>query len=258
MTMAQIGEFSFIIAHLGQNAAAPVLLPIAVSVSVLTTLLTPYLIRNSDGMVDWFNRVAPGALVDHLKLYSVWVARQRETRGNDGKLRAMVRMWAVQVMLNLALTSGIFLVAAYLAKHAEEYMPWLKLPVWTGGASTVMWLGATLLSLPLLIATLRKVRAAAMLFAEMIVPRAAGGEHTGTVRSVLVNVILMLGTAVVGLGFLLLSIAILPTGWVLAVSVGVVFIVTALTWRSMVKVYAKAQIALKETLKKEVESEGHW
>jgi CPA2 family monovalent cation:H+ antiporter-2 len=46
MGLAQIGEFSFIIASLGLslNVTSKFLYPIAVSVSVLTTLLTPYLI----------------------------------------------------------------------------------------------------------------------------------------------------------------------------------------------------------------------
>lgn len=47
MSLAQIGEFSFIIAALGLSLGVigPALYPVAVSVSVLTTFTTPYLIR---------------------------------------------------------------------------------------------------------------------------------------------------------------------------------------------------------------------
>ena len=45
--LAQIGEFSFIIVGLGVTlgAVGPSLYPVAVSVSILTTFTTPYMIR---------------------------------------------------------------------------------------------------------------------------------------------------------------------------------------------------------------------
>ena len=63
MGLAQIGEFSFIIASLGLslNVTSDFLYPIAVAVSALTTLLTPYLIKNSDGLVEWFRPCCPEA-----------------------------------------------------------------------------------------------------------------------------------------------------------------------------------------------------
>jgi CPA2 family monovalent cation:H+ antiporter-2 len=50
--MAQIGEFSFIIATLGLSLGvmSPFLYPVAVSVSVITTFATPYLIQYSRKM----------------------------------------------------------------------------------------------------------------------------------------------------------------------------------------------------------------
>src|SRR4029078_11801587 len=61
MGLAQIGEFSFIIASLGLtlNVPSAFLYPIAVTVSALTTLTTPYLLRHSDRLVNWFDRKAP-------------------------------------------------------------------------------------------------------------------------------------------------------------------------------------------------------
>ncbi len=61
MGLAQIGEFSFIIAALGLSlkVTSDFLYPIAVAVSALTTLFTPYLIKSSDAVTGWFERVAP-------------------------------------------------------------------------------------------------------------------------------------------------------------------------------------------------------
>lgn len=57
--MAQIGEFSFIIATLGLHlkVTSSFLYPIAVSVSVVTVILTPYLIRNAESISQWFIHV---------------------------------------------------------------------------------------------------------------------------------------------------------------------------------------------------------
>src|SRR5688500_15397307 len=50
MSLAQIGEFSFIIAGVGLAAGliSPFIYPVAVAVSAITTLVTPWLIRGSE------------------------------------------------------------------------------------------------------------------------------------------------------------------------------------------------------------------
>src|SRR5678815_561699 len=53
--LAQIGEFSFIIAALGTElgVTSGFLYPIAVTVSALTSILTPFLIRHADRLISW-------------------------------------------------------------------------------------------------------------------------------------------------------------------------------------------------------------
>jgi len=55
MSLAQIGEFSFIIAYLGTSTGAvrEFLYPVAVSVSALTTLTTPWMIRAAGPVAAW-------------------------------------------------------------------------------------------------------------------------------------------------------------------------------------------------------------
>lgn len=69
----QIGEFSFIIAGLGNtfHVIGPHIYPIIVSVSILTTFTTPYLIKGADGFYSKFLiRVLPQKLQDTLTRYS--------------------------------------------------------------------------------------------------------------------------------------------------------------------------------------------
>lgn len=63
-SLAQIGEFSFIIAALGTSlgVTSGTLYPIAVAVSVLTTFSTPYLIRLSGPAANWVEKRLPSRL----------------------------------------------------------------------------------------------------------------------------------------------------------------------------------------------------
>src|SRR5688572_9138906 len=76
MGLAQIGEFSFIIASLGLTlkVTSDFLYPIAVTVSAITTLLTPYLIKSSDMLVNWFDRAAPPTVRGYVRVYSKWMS----------------------------------------------------------------------------------------------------------------------------------------------------------------------------------------
>ena len=74
MSLAQIGEFSFIIATLGVTlkVTSDSLYPIAVAVSAITTFTTPYLIRLSDPAVSALERHMPTGMKLKLERYRVW------------------------------------------------------------------------------------------------------------------------------------------------------------------------------------------
>ena len=61
MSLAQIGEFSFIIAALGLSLHVmdDFLYPVAVAVTCITTLTTPFFIRLSDPLCDWLDSPCP-------------------------------------------------------------------------------------------------------------------------------------------------------------------------------------------------------
>src|SRR5207244_12909410 len=70
LSLAQIGEFSFIIAGLGLalHATREFLYPVAVAVSALTTLLTPWMIRASRSEEHTSELQSPDHLVCRLLL----------------------------------------------------------------------------------------------------------------------------------------------------------------------------------------------
>src|SRR5690606_21759711 len=85
MSLAQIGEFSFIIAALGLslNAIGAHVYPVAVAVSAITTLLTPALIRRSDRFARFVDRKLPKRLQTFVALYESWLDRLRTSRGES-------------------------------------------------------------------------------------------------------------------------------------------------------------------------------
>jgi CPA2 family monovalent cation:H+ antiporter-2 len=81
MSLAKIGEFSFIIAAVGVSlgAVGEFLYPVAVAVSALTTLATPWLIRASGGVASFVDRRLPRVLQTFVSLYGSWLAQLRAT-----------------------------------------------------------------------------------------------------------------------------------------------------------------------------------
>jgi CPA2 family monovalent cation:H+ antiporter-2 len=76
MSLAQIGEFSFIIATLGLTlkVTSDFLYPIAVAVSAITTFTTPYLIKSSEPFFRFLERKMPAKWVEGLNRYSTSTA----------------------------------------------------------------------------------------------------------------------------------------------------------------------------------------
>src|SRR5690606_17196351 len=72
MSMAQIGEFAFIVATLGLSLGviSDFLFPVAVGASAITTFTTPYLIKYSEPFYGFLERVLPEKWVRNLNRYS--------------------------------------------------------------------------------------------------------------------------------------------------------------------------------------------
>jgi CPA2 family monovalent cation:H+ antiporter-2 len=246
MGLSQIGEFSFIIASLGVTlkVTSAFLYPIAVTVSAITTLLTPYLIKSADGVVGWFDRVAPNPLVESLDLYTRWVG-QLGSRGHGSLAAKFAWRWSAQMALNTALVAAVFIAAAFVERRPPK---WLQgLGVGEEGLKAILWLAAMILSLPLLIATFRKLQALGLLLAETKVTPAAAGERTAAIRAIVAQIVPIAGTIALGLFILVLSSTLLPSLNVLLVLLVIVAGMTWVLWRSFIKIYSRAQVALEQT-----------
>jgi len=256
MSLAQIGEFSFIIASLGLTlgVTSDFLYPIAVAVSALTTLLTPYLIQGSDGAIAWFDRVAPPPLLRGMEAYSQWVgglARQ----GADNLERKILGKLYAQIGVNMLLVTGIFIAAVFLRQQAAAW--WPKFPGGSEGIKAACWLAALLLSFPSLVAVWRKLEVGAMLISEMSVSAEKAGSRAPAIRAVISTVIVVFSTAVLLLVLLLLSSAILPSRNILLLALLIAIVSGFFLYRASVKLYARGQAALHETFAQPADPDPH-
>jgi CPA2 family monovalent cation:H+ antiporter-2 len=246
MGLAQIGEFSFIIASLGESlrVTSAFLYPVAVAVSAVTTLLTPYLIRSAPTAAARLDRVMPAAVAEGLDLYRGWVARLGQALERNVARRLVWRMLSV-MLVNLLLIAAAFIAAAFVVRLLPADYDTLG---WIGGRRGIVWFGTLLLTLPLYVATLRKLQALGMFLAELTLGRRAVGEGPATGQTVVRHVIVAAGVVVFALATGVVSAALLPPAKVGAAMLVVIAAAAVLLWRPSIRVYSRAQIALHDVL----------
>ena len=119
MSLAQIGEFSFIIATLGMNLSvtSKFLYPIVVAVSAITTFTTPFFIKSSLSFYDALQKILPQSWQKRIEEYSY--STQTIKSASDWKifLRANITQIIIHSVIILAV---IFLSTQYILPNSEE------------------------------------------------------------------------------------------------------------------------------------------
>ncbi|MGH7529364.1 MAG: cation:proton antiporter, partial [Gemmatimonadales bacterium] len=113
MSLAQIGEFSFIIASLGLalGATREFLYPVAVAVSAVTTLSTPWLIRYSPPVAAFIDRKLPRPLQTFAALYGAWLERLRAATA--GRHAPGVGRFVALLALDAAFLTALIVAVAF-------------------------------------------------------------------------------------------------------------------------------------------------
>jgi len=252
MGLAQIGEFSFIIASLGVTlkVTSGFLYPIAVAVSAVTTFLTPYLIRLSDPLSAGIAAALPEQVTRVFALYTTWL-RSIQPQGDRAELARIVRRSVLQVLVNFALVAAIFLAGGYVAAKFAPTLGALMTDERIRNAA--VWGAALIVSLPFLVAAYRKLGALSLLLAELGVKPELAGQYTDRARRVVAEIIPIAALVVIMLLIAALSASILPSAELLVLVLSLAAGLVALLWRWFVKLHARLQIALRETLADERE-----
>ena len=156
MSLAQIGEFSFIIAGVGVTMASDadkptyqLLYSIAVAVSGITTLLTPWLIRAAEPTAAIVDRELPRSLQTFVALYGTWLEKMRSSSADEhtNRVRQLVRWLVVDAIVVAAIVIGASLELDTISDWAQQQFqlsPNLSTAFVVAGAAFVsapFWIG---------------------------------------------------------------------------------------------------------------------
>ncbi|HEV7776276.1 MAG TPA: cation:proton antiporter [Luteibacter sp.] len=247
MGLAQIGEFSFVIASLGLTlkVTSDFLYPVAVAVSAITTFLTPYLIRLADPLAGVLGRRLPARLSGSLQAYTGWMGGLGLS-GQGAMVMKMIRRLVWHVVINMMLVIAVFIAMAFAYRRGFLHVDLLAPhPV---VQRSLVWSVAALLSLPMIVAAYRKAGALGMLLAEISIPERVGGSRNLAIRGVLGRLIPLIVMLALGVLVAALASTILPPREVALVLVLIGIVLTWLLWRLLVQVHARLQAALRDTL----------
>jgi CPA2 family monovalent cation:H+ antiporter-2 len=166
--------------------------------------------------------------------------------GDRAVIAAMVRRILLQAFVNLCMVAAIFGAGAYFARrYRDEIAQWIPYPQ---VANALIWGAALVLSLAFLIAAYRKLKALAMMLAEVGV---RAGRHTERVQRIVAEVLPAVSIGAMLLVVSALSSSILPPAELLIAVLAMGALILALLWRTLVKLHSRLQIALLETLQSE-------
>ena len=124
-SLAQIGEFAFIIASLGLTLKVTdsFLYPIVVAVSVVTTFFTPYMIRLSDPAYRLADRWIPARWKEWLTKFTAGSTTIRQKSTWHKLLKALARIVGTYTAVTLVL---IFLMLRFVAPLIQTYIPGIQ------------------------------------------------------------------------------------------------------------------------------------
>lgn len=174
MSLAQIGEFSFIIAGVGLSAGVtrPFLYPIAVTVSAITTYTTPLLIGVAQPVALWVDRRLPRPLQTFAALYGSWVERLRAAPpAGRSRLRRLIRLLLVDAVLLAGVIIG---ASAEMARVSAIVNAWFGLSDRAGRAFVVA--AALIAAAPLVVGIMRTTARLGLVLAVRAMPAAKKGR----------------------------------------------------------------------------------
>ena len=133
-SMAQIGEFSFIIASLGLSLGviSDFLYPVVVAVSVITTFLTPYMIRLATPTYQVMEKHLPHKLINILNHF----AMSHPSTTQQSKWRALLKQMTINTVAYSILSAAVIaLMFTFILPFFRKLLPGWQLH-WYANAVT--------------------------------------------------------------------------------------------------------------------------
>jgi CPA2 family monovalent cation:H+ antiporter-2 len=174
LSLAQIGELSFVIAGIGAGSgvARPALLAIAAGVACVTTLTSSIFIGRSEAIARWIAGHLPGRIATFESFYEAWLGR---LRAREDTLWQRVRRPAGVLAFDAAALLAITIAASTIAPEGARA---IGLTGTAAGAAILT--GALAIAAPFVLGMVRRAAQIARRLALEVVPeRGAGAPDLG-------------------------------------------------------------------------------
>ena len=137
-SMAQIGEFSFIIASLGLSLGviSDFLYPVVVAVSVTTTFLTPYMIRLATPVYNHLEHRLPNKLINSLN--SLSMSSHQHTQGQNYWKKLLTQMTINTVVYSILTSAAIAVMFTFVLPFVRSLLPGWELHWYANGVTGVL------------------------------------------------------------------------------------------------------------------------
>ncbi|HEY4060125.1 MAG TPA: cation:proton antiporter [Kofleriaceae bacterium] len=222
LSLAQIGELSFVIANIGTTSgvARPSLLAIAVGVCIVTTLTSGFSIARSQKLAESIAHRLPQRVATFVSFYEAWLGRLR-TRPESPwkKLR-----WPILVLaLDAGAIVAIVIAAAFVAPLVSEYVS-LDLFV----ARIVTAGAAAALATPFLVGLVRRIVVISRMLALEVIPSREEAADVGLAprRALIITFEIGIGLLVT-IPIVAITQPFIPGGWIVAIVMLLALVVIA-------------------------------
>jgi CPA2 family monovalent cation:H+ antiporter-2 len=233
MSLAQIGEFSFILAGLGgsQATGAAPLYSIAVATAMITSFVTPWLVGRSDRAAAWIDRRLPGPLQTFSSLYGAWLEASAERRAAGGPGQRANRL------VRLVVVDAMFVAAALILTSIgyRRGVPWLDRFALTSAVTRLVVLAAgAAVALPFGFGLMLAIRRLARLLGDAAVPPVGAGKVDQGLAPRQLFVITVEITVVIAIGIplVLVTLPFLPPLGAPGVVVALLLLLGVAFWRT--------------------------
>jgi CPA2 family monovalent cation:H+ antiporter-2 len=177
MSLAQIGEFGFIIAGIGVagGVIGDFLYPVAVAVAVITTFTTPWMVRVSERVALSVERRLPHPVQTFAALYGTWLAALRTTSArkqrSGSRTRRLIALLLLDGAVIIAIVIGVAVSAPRLTAILARYV---TLP--EPASMAVIVAVALLVAFPFALGVMRCARNLGVVLATAALPMADPGK----------------------------------------------------------------------------------
>ena len=244
MAVTPIGEFSFIIAQLGVTyAVVPQnFYPLAVGVSLLTTLLAPVLVRRSAAIADAMLAYQPRWMEDALRYYRDWLDHL-QAHAKRNKLWQLSRKRFIQIGVEVMLVTGLLVFSGQMFAAAESWLnrDWM----FPNGLQVIFWIVLCLVLLAPLVAIWRNCSALALLYSQVAT---SGRPRADRLAPLLETVMKSVAATAIFIWLFLLLPAEGGARWLLLASVLIAMATLAMLWRKLVFWHSQLEVELKEVI----------